>query len=98
MSPSIGTSAAARAGWSALASGPPGGIERSVLEFRLRMKDREIANLEAEIRGISENEARDLRNARQSFSGRARKSPSPARTRTDNEPAELLKPLSRSLF
>jgi hypothetical protein len=42
----------ARSGW-----GRP--VETGIFEFRLRMNGKEIVNLEAEIHGITEQEARD---------------------------------------
>lgn len=43
--------AVARSGWGR-------SVERGIFEFRLRMNGREIVNLEAEIHGITEDEAR----------------------------------------
>lgn len=44
--------AVARSGWGR-------SVEKGIFEFRLRMNGKEIVNLEAEIHGISEDEARD---------------------------------------
>jgi hypothetical protein len=44
--------AVARSGWGR-------SVEKGIFEFRLRMNGKEIVNLEAELHGISEDEARD---------------------------------------
>src|SRR5580704_17002478 len=44
--------AVARSGWGR-------SVEKGIFEFRLRMNGKEIVNLEAELHGVSEDEARD---------------------------------------